>query len=60
MSAFYFHLGGIQLHAGGEQLLDREIVQVASDTISLVEQCGHVFSVLSGGELQCQGGLRCE
>ena len=54
-------LGGVQGHTGREELLDREVVQIAPDAITLVEQGGHVLGVARGGQLEGQrrlGGQR--
>ena len=44
-----FLLRGVQGHTGREELLDREIVQVTSNAVTLVEQRSHVLRVTSGG-----------
>ena len=48
---------GGDLHAGGEQLLDRQVVQIAGDAGALVEQRGHLLGVLGVGQLEGHGRL---
>lgn len=53
-----FLLGGVQGHAGREELLDGEVVEVAADAVALVEERGDVLGVAGGGELEGERRLR--
>ena len=53
-------LGRVQGHAGREELLDGEVVQVAPDAVTLIEQRCHVLRVASGGKLEGERRLGSE
>jgi len=42
------------LHAGGEELLDGQVVQIPADPGPLIEQRGHLLGVLGVGQLTGQ------
>ena len=45
------------LHPGGEELLDGQVVQIPADPGPLIEQRGHLLGVLGVGQLEGHGGL---
>ena len=45
------------LHAGGEELLDGQVVQIPADPGPLIEQGGHLLSMLGVGQLEGHRGL---